>query len=149
MPFTFIGDRCDETPVIRVIDMAKIGLKYTDSWAMASAKDVVESLYMQKDIGNLLQEDITKKWEEISKKRSLLRILKNGEIKCVNANYFDQTILDCIKIDGITMEMLFRDVVGKLAYVGQSITDYSFDYRINELLKAKKLIKKNNKIYLA
>ena len=116
---------------------------------MASAKDVVESLYMQKDIGNLLQEDIAKKWEETSKKRSLLRILKNGEIKCVKANYFDQTILDCIKIDGITKGMLFRDVVGKLAYVGQSITDYSFDYRINELLKAKKLIKKNNKIYLA
>lgn len=75
-------------------------------------------------------------WESLKKDDSILRVLKDGNVKSVDENYFDIDILKYTPKEFKTSMRTLGDVVGKSE---EKISDEYIFWRIKELIKAGKI----------
>lgn len=80
-------------------------------------------------------------WNDLVQENSPLRICNNNhEIKSVNLDYFDNIILDKLRESGETsITAIIGDITDNYLYEGGDLGCLFYHYRINELIKGKKI----------
>ena len=125
-----------------VVEMPRdIGFRdpsWEKSWGEAAPDDFVACLPLARKVDISEREAWAKKWEKLVDENAVLRIIKNGEVTSVPADYLDEEILSYAPVnDNFSTGYLQGITLGRSAHY---ITCGYAYWRIEELIKQGKLI---------
>ena len=108
------------------------------AWGEAEPDDFDDCLPLSRKVDIAERELWAKKWDKLVNENSILRIIKDGEVTSVPADYLDEEILSFAPVDdNFPAGYLQGITLGRLAHY---ITCGYVNWRIEELIKQGKLI---------
>ena len=112
--------------------------EWEKSWGEADPNDFHACLHLEREVDLAEREAFAKRWESLVAENSVLRVIIDGEVASVPADYLDEQILDLVPIDSEFKAGYLEGM--SLGFLSHYLSCGFIDWRIEELIKQGKLV---------
>jgi len=138
MALRYLVNRFQEIPVFMVNPSALLSTpaKRYPHVASCSPDELQKCLPFLKPINNETKKKLCEEWEHIMKENGTLRIINEGKIESVLANYYDELILSCTTRN---YEKASKIIGNTMGLSNQIVGDFYITSRVFHLIREKTL----------
>ena len=145
----YLINKINKNIIIKQIDVGKVKktnkIKFGATWSLGcyDEKEVEGLLEFEEELSNEQIQNISNKWKKLEIENEDLRLIENKKLKSKKYKYLDEKILEVLseykEIDELKLivELMLREMTQK--NMGGINGQIIFQYRINELIKQKKI----------